>query len=96
MYMCTSYKAFHSLKKNKYVLNAHEKVFTFPKSAKKPLVVKNENIPNTNDNLSDEKSKKNVSHNKTVIVKLRKELSQQTSCTFLKYCMHFLSSNTDY
>jgi DNA-binding transcriptional regulator GbsR (MarR family) len=52
-------------------------VFTFPKSAKKQLVVKNENIPNTNDNLSEEKSKKNVSHNKTVIVKLRKELSQQ-------------------
>jgi hypothetical protein len=29
------------------------------------LVLKNENIPNTNDNLSEEKSKKNVSHNKT-------------------------------
>jgi hypothetical protein len=50
-------------------------VFTFPKSAKKQLVVKNENIPNTNDNLSEEKSKKNVSHNKTVIVMLREELS---------------------
>jgi hypothetical protein len=36
---------------------------------------KHENIPNTNDNLSEEKSKKNVSHNKTVIVMLREELS---------------------
>ena len=52
-------------------------VFTFPKSAKKQLVVKNENIPNTNDNLSEEKSKKIVSHYETVIVKLREELSQQ-------------------
>jgi hypothetical protein len=52
-------------------------VFTFPKSAKKQLVVKNENIPNTNDNLSEEKSKKIISHYETVIVKLREELSQQ-------------------
>jgi hypothetical protein len=52
-------------------------VFTFPKSAKKELVVKNENIPNTNDNLSEEKSKKIISHYETVIVKLREELSQQ-------------------
>jgi hypothetical protein len=45
-------------------------VFTFPKSAKKQLVVKNENIPNTNDNLSEEKSKMIVSHYETVIVRL--------------------------
>jgi hypothetical protein len=51
-------------------------VFTFPKSVKKQLVVKNENIPNTNDNLSEEKSKMIVSHFETVIVKLREELSQ--------------------
>jgi hypothetical protein len=44
---------------------------------KKQLVVKNENIPNTNDNLSEEKSKKIISHYETVIVKLREELSQQ-------------------
>ena len=54
-------------------------VFIFPKSSKKQLVVKNENIPNsnTNDNLSEEKSKKIISHYETVIVKLREELSQQ-------------------
>jgi hypothetical protein len=49
-------------------------VFTFPKSAIKQLVVKNENIPNTNDNLSEEKSKMIVSHFETVIVKLIKDL----------------------
>jgi hypothetical protein len=48
-------------------------VFTFPKSAKKQLVVKNENIPNTNDNLSEGKSKKIISHYETVIVKGRIE-----------------------
>jgi hypothetical protein len=52
-------------------------LFPFPKSAKRELVVKNENIPNTNDNVSKEKSKKIISHYKTVIVKLREELSQQ-------------------
>jgi hypothetical protein len=52
-------------------------VFTFPKSAKKQLVVQNGNILNTNDNLSEEKSKKIISHYETVIVKLREELSQQ-------------------
>jgi hypothetical protein len=31
-------------------------VFTFPKSANKTVGVKNENITNTNDNLSEEKS----------------------------------------
>ena len=52
-------------------------MFTFPKSAKKQLVVQNENIPNTNDNLSEEKSKKIILQYETVIVKLREELSQQ-------------------
>ena len=51
--------------------------FTFPKSAKKQLVVKNENIPSTKDDLSEEKSQKIISHYETVIVKLREELSQQ-------------------
>ena len=41
------------------------------------MVVKNENIPNTNDNLSEEKSKKIISHYETVIVKLMEELNQQ-------------------
>ena len=41
------------------------------------MVVQNENIPNTNDNLSEEKSKKIISHYETVIVKLMEELSQQ-------------------
>ena len=41
------------------------------------MVVKNENIPNTNDNLSEEKSKKIILQYETVIVKLREELSQQ-------------------
>ena len=63
---------------NKHRYNEYlSQLFTFPKSAKKQLVVKNENIPNTNDNLSEEKSKKSVSHYETVIVKLREELSQQ-------------------
>jgi TRAP-type uncharacterized transport system substrate-binding protein len=47
------YKKFSSKHRyNEYL----SQVFTFPKSAKKQLVVKNENIPNTNDNLSEEKS----------------------------------------
>jgi hypothetical protein len=33
---------------------------------KNSWLVKNETIPNTNDNLSEGKSKKNASHNKTV------------------------------
>jgi hypothetical protein len=41
------------------------------------LVVKNENVLNTNDNVSEEKSKKIISHYETVIVKLSEELSQQ-------------------
>jgi hypothetical protein len=41
------------------------------------LVVTNENVPNTNDNSSEEISKKIISHYETVIVKLREELSQQ-------------------
>ena len=41
------------------------------------MVVKNENISNTNDILSEEKSKKIISHYETVIVKLMEELSQQ-------------------
>jgi hypothetical protein len=56
----------------------HIKLTRRKKSAKKQLVVKNENIPNTNDNLSEEKSKKIISHYETVIVKLREELSQHT------------------
>ena len=68
------YKKFSSKHRyNEYL----SQVFTFPKSAKKQLVVKNENIPNTNDNLSEEKSQKIISHYETVIVKLREELSQQ-------------------
>ena len=47
-------------------------MFTFPNSATKQLVVKYENIY-----LSEEKSKKIISHYETVIVKLREELSQQ-------------------
>ena len=49
------------------------------------MVVKNENIPNTNDNLSEEKSKKIISHYETVIVKLMEELSQQRQL-LQKYC----------
>ena len=41
------------------------------------MVVTNENVPNTNDNSSEEISKKIISHYETVIVKLREELSQQ-------------------
>ena len=63
---------------NKHRHNEYlSQVFTFPKSAKKQLVVTNENVPNTYDNLSEEKSKKIISHYQTVIVKLREELSQQ-------------------
>jgi hypothetical protein len=47
-------------------------VFTFPKSAKKQLVVQNENIPNTNDNLFEEKSKKIISHYETVFTRYAK------------------------
>ena len=49
----------------------------FQKVPKKQLAVKNENVPNANDNLSEEKSKKIISHYETVIFKLREELSQQ-------------------
>jgi hypothetical protein len=49
----------------------------FQKVPKESWLLKNENIPNTNDNVSEEKSKKIISHYKTVIVKLREELSQQ-------------------
>ena len=41
------------------------------------MVVTNENVPNTNDNSSEEISKKIISHYETVIVKLREELSQR-------------------
>ena len=41
------------------------------------MVVTNENVPNTNDNSSEEISKKIISHYETAIVKLREELNQR-------------------
>ena len=80
---------------NTHKYNEHlSQVFTFPKSAKKQLVVQNENIPNTNDNLSEEKSKKIISHYETVIVKLMEELSQQRRLVQKYRCKTRTQENT--
>ena len=85
------YKKFSNIHKyNEYL----SQVFTFPKSAKKQLVVQNENIPNTNDNLSEEKSKKIISHYETVIVKLMEELSQQRRLVQKYRCKTRTQENT--
>ena len=70
-------KSTRSSRTNMDIMSTCLKCLLFQKVPKKQLVVKNENIPNTNDNLSEEKSKKIISHYETVIVKLREELSQQ-------------------
>ena len=66
----------------------------FQKVPKKTLTVKKENVPNTNDNLSEEKSKKIISHYETVIVKLREELSQQRELLQQYHCKTRSQENT--
>ena len=70
-------KSTRSSRTNIDIMSTCLRCLLFQKVPKNSWLVKNETIPNTNDNLSEGKSKKNVSHNKTVIVKLRGELSQQ-------------------
>ena len=86
------YKKFFS----KHSYNEYlSQVFTFSKSAKKKtLTVKKENVPNTNDNLSEEKSKKIIAHYETVIVKLREELSQQRQLLQQYHCKTRSQENT--